>query len=56
MLWANNKTDDINIIKAMQQQADFTITAVLDNAKNFVDTYSLIGFNESYQLMKKICK
>jgi hypothetical protein len=56
MLWANNKIDDINIIKAMQQQADFSITAVLENNKSSVYTYSLIGFTESYSLLKKICK
>ena len=56
MLWANNKIDDINIIKAMQQQADFNITAVLENNKSSVYTYSLIGFKESYSLLKKICK
>ena len=56
MLWANNKIDDINIIKAMQQQADFNITAVLANNKSSVYNYSLIGFKESYELLKKICK
>ena len=56
MLWANNKIDDINIIKAMQQQADFNITTVLANNKSSVYNYSLIGFKESYELLKKICK
>lgn len=54
--WANNKNDDIDIIKEMQKNADMIVTGFSKDGKNSVDTYSLIGFNESYKRLKNICK
>ena len=54
--WANDKNDDIEIIKQMQENADLVIRSVAKDNKIFHDTYSLIGFNQSYLKMKTICK
>jgi len=56
LAWANNRTDDIDIIKDLQQQADFKITAILEDGKNIVQTYSLIGFVDGYNFLKTTCR
>jgi hypothetical protein len=56
LAWANEKSADINIIKEMQKNADMVVTSVSSNNKIAYDTYSLIGFSQSYKRLKKICK
>ncbi len=53
--WAQNKNDDIEIIKEMQKNADMIITSIANDGKIAIDTYSLIGFVESYNKLKQIC-
>ena len=54
--WANNKNEDIDIIKEMQKSADMVLSSVTNNGKIAVDTYSLIGFPEAYKQLKQVCK
>ena len=54
--WARDKNDDIEIIKAMQKHEELTTTGIATDNKIAHDLYSLIGFNQAYEKMKKICK
>ncbi len=54
--WSNNKNEDIDIIKEMQKSADMVLSSVDKNGKIAIDTYSLIGFSQSYEMLKKACK
>lgn len=54
--WANDKNQDIDIIKEMQKQDQMYITAISSNEKMTIDHYSLIGFTQAYNQMKKSCK
>ena len=54
--WANDKNDDINIIKEMQKHEDVIVTGVASGGKIASDTYSLIGFAQAYAKMKQTCK
>lgn len=56
LAWADNKKYDIEIIKELQKNADMVVTSVAKNGKMSIDTYSLIGFSQSYKRLKKICK
>ena len=56
LAWAQNKNDDIDIIKEMQKHEEITITGIATNNKIAHDLYSLIGFNQAYEKMKQICK
>lgn len=56
LAWSNNKTADIEIIKEMQKNADMVVTSVAANGKIATDTYSLIGFAQSYKKLKESCK
>ncbi|MBU6141187.1 MAG: hypothetical protein KGP29_06510 [Proteobacteria bacterium] len=56
LAWAHEKSSDINIIKEMQKNADMVVSSVASNGKIAIDTYSLIGFTQSYQKLRKICK
>lgn len=53
--WANDKNRDIDIIKEMQKTEEFIITGTSRNGKVARDTYSLIGFVQAYDEMKKSC-
>ncbi len=55
LAWANNKTDDIDIIKEMRRGLDVVISGVNKQNKYSSDTYSLIGFNQAYGRMKEVC-
>ena len=54
--WANNKSDDIDIIKEMQKNSELVISGVDRRSKVAIDSYSLIGFSRSYKEMKRICE
>jgi hypothetical protein len=54
--WANNKNEDIDIIKEMQKHEDVVVTAVGRDGKVATDTYSLVGFIPAYKKMKQICQ
>jgi len=54
--WANNKNDDIDIIKEMQKSEEIIITGVTRDGKNASDTYSLIGFAQAYAKLKEVCE
>ncbi|OFX12255.1 MAG: hypothetical protein A3G22_06905 [Alphaproteobacteria bacterium RIFCSPLOWO2_12_FULL_40_11] len=56
MAWANDKNDDIDIIKEMQKSSDMIITGIARDGKIAVDTYSLIGFAASYRKLKEVCE
>jgi len=56
MAWANDKNDDIDIIKEMQKHEDMVVTGVARDGKISTDTYSLIGFVQSYEKLKQTCK
>jgi hypothetical protein len=53
--WANDKNDDIDIIKEMQKVEEFVVTGMTRDGKNASDTYSLIGFVQAYTKMKEVC-
>lgn len=53
--WANDKNDDIDIIKEMQRAEEFVVSAVNRDSKISSDTYSLIGFAQGYAKMKESC-
>lgn len=55
MAWANDKNDDIDVIKEMQKHEDMVVTGVARDGKIATDTYSLLGFAEAYEKMKQIC-
>lgn len=54
--WAYSKNDDLDIIKSMQENAEFTISSYSKDNRITRDRYSLIGFKEAYFQLKKICK
>ena len=54
--WANDKNDDADIIKEMQNNAEMIVNGVARDGKIAVDTYSLIGFVNSYKKLKEICQ
>lgn len=56
MAWANDKNDDIDIIKEMQKHDDMIVGGVEREGKIATDTYSLIGFVQGYTKMKQVCK
>ncbi len=56
MAWANNKNDDIDIIKEMQKGGEMVITGVARDGKMAVDTYSLKDFSLAYEKLKSICR
>ncbi len=53
--WANDKNDDIDIIKEMQRAEEFVVTGTTREGKIANDTYSLIGFPQAYAKMKETC-
>ena len=55
LAWANDKNEDIDIIKEMQKFDDFIVRGDGKKGKYGIDTYSLIGFKESYYLLKEKC-
>jgi invasion protein IalB len=54
--WANDKNDDIDVIKEMQKHDDMTISGVAFDGKISTDTYSLVGFVQAYKKMKEVCE
>jgi hypothetical protein len=56
LAWANDKNDDIDVIKEMQKHDDLVVSAVARDGKIATDTYSLIGFIQAYSKMKETCK
>jgi hypothetical protein len=54
--WANDKNDDIDVIKEMQKHEEMLVVGVARDGKVANDTYSLIGFPQAYQNMKEICR
>ncbi|MBM5781974.1 MAG: hypothetical protein FJ368_00955 [Pelagibacterales bacterium] len=55
LAWANDKNDDIDIIKQMQKSEEMIVSGIAKNGKVVNDTYSLIGFVPAYSKMKEIC-
>lgn len=53
--WSQDKNDDIEIIKEMQKNADMIVTSIDNEGKIAIDSYSLIGFVESYKKLKQMC-
>lgn len=54
--WAYQASDDLDIIKEMQQNAEFVISAFTDDGKFTEDKFSLIGFKQAYFKLKETCK
>ena len=54
--WANDKNDDIDVIKEMQKHDDMIVSGVGREGKIATDTYSLIGFVQAYLKMKQVCE
>jgi hypothetical protein len=54
--WANDKNDDIDVIKEMQKYEEMQVVGIARDGKVANDTYSLIGFAQAYENMKEICK
>lgn len=54
--WANDKNDDADIIKEMQNSAEMVVSGVARDGKIAIDTYSLIGFIQSYKKIKEACQ
>jgi hypothetical protein len=55
LAWANEGSDDIEIVKAMRLSRDFVISGTSNENTFSQDTYSLIGFLEAYKKMKDLC-
>jgi hypothetical protein len=55
LAWANDKNDDIDIIKQMQKSDEIIVTGISRDHKIANDSYSLIGFSQAYNKMKEIC-
>lgn len=55
LAWANDKNDDIDIIKSMQKKDEMFVNAISKNGRHVSDKYSLIGFLPAYYKMKEIC-
>ncbi len=55
LAWANNSNEDIDIIKAMKENDQMFITSISNNKELVIDRYSLIGFNQAYNKMRRIC-
>lgn len=53
--WANDKNDDIDIIKQMQKSDEMIVTGISTKGQFVHDHYSLIGFIQAYQEMKRVC-
>lgn len=56
MAWANNKAEDIDIIKELQKHDDFVVTGIANDGKISTDIYSLVGFVKAYEKMRRVCK
>lgn len=55
LAWADDRSDDVEIVESMRLNRDFTVSGVaLDNSYS-QDNYSLIGFMEAYKKMKEVC-
>lgn len=54
--WAYNKNDDLDIIKSMQENAEFSVTSYSEDNHYAIDRYSLIGFKQAYFKLKEICR
>ena len=55
LAWTNNKNEDIDIIKQMQNSEEMIVSGTSEDNKITSDTYSLIGFVKAYTKMKEIC-
>ena len=55
LAWANNKSDDIDIVRDMRNSEDVIVTGIARDNTYSVDTYSLVGFVEAYTKMKELC-
>ncbi len=53
--WTINKSDDFDIIKEMQKSDEMVITGYDKNYRYATETYSLVGFSQAYNKMKRIC-
>jgi hypothetical protein len=53
--FANKKSDDIDILKEMQKNADLVVSGVTREGKLAIDSYSLIGFSKAYKKMQEVC-
>ena len=53
--WAYNTYDDKNIIEELSKSAMFSMTVDFYGNKKSIDIYSLNGFNESLEEIKKLC-
>ena len=53
--WAYNSYDDQNIIKELSKSAIFSLSVDFNGDKKLIDIYSLNGFNESVEEIKKLC-
>jgi hypothetical protein len=56
LAWANDRNDDIDVIKEMQKQDEMIVSGVSQDGKIYEDKYSLIGFTQSYDKMQKLCE
>lgn len=55
LAWANDKNDDIDIVKAMRENLGVVVLGTNSQKKNSQDTYSLIGLGKALIKMKDIC-
>ena len=53
--WAYNLYDDENIIKELSKSAIFSLSVDFNGDKKLIDIYSLNGFNESLEEIKRLC-
>lgn len=56
LAWANDKNEDIDIIKEMQKSSDMIVSGIAKDGRLVSDTYSLIGFAQSYEFMQDVCQ
>lgn len=55
MAWADNRNQDLDIIKEMTKNKSMRIVGVSQAGRFAIDTYSLAGFAESYKQMDENC-
>lgn len=54
--FANKKSDDIDILKEMQKNANLVVSGVTREGSLAIDSYSLIGFVKAYKKMQEVCR
>lgn len=55
LAWTYDRDEDLDIIKEMRINSDFSVSGININGSYSQDSYSLLGFVEAYNKMREIC-